>query len=178
MQKSLWKIDMQLLVAFGHEIGHNFGCGHDKGTHTNSEFSYGHGHLIQPTGDTKWSGYRTNMAYFSFGHGNKVNYYSNPDVIYPGTGTPTGVAGEDNNAKVITENRFTFASIGDESGVCNNEVPQSTTAATTTSEGCYDNQEPFFFIIARKKKVATLSECKDLCDANDGCQYFQWKVII
>ena len=117
--------------TFGHELGHNFGCAHDKGTHINPDFSYGHGHLIQPTGSSKYSGYRTNMAYFSSGHYVKVNYYSNPDVIFPDTGTPTGVAGLSNNAKVITDNRYTFAALGDESGVC--EGPQSTTSTTTAT---------------------------------------------
>jgi len=166
--------------TFGHELGHNFGCAHDKGTHINPDFSYGHGHLIQPTGPSKYSGYRTNMAYFSSGHYVKVNYYSNPDVIFPDTGTPTGVAGLSNNAKVITDNRYTFAALGDESGVC--EGPQSTTStttATTTSipsfEGCNENQEPTLLTIARKKKVATWSECRDFCNKNSECEYFQWK---
>ena len=51
-------------------------------------------------------------------YGNKVNYYSNPDVTFPATGTPTGVEGVSNNAKVMTEVRFNMAAMGDESGTC------------------------------------------------------------
>ena len=46
------------------------------------------------------------MAYQSSGHYYRANYYSNPDVIFPTTGCPTGVENESNNAKVITANRY------------------------------------------------------------------------
>ena len=46
------------------------------------------------------------MAYNAFGHKNRVNYYSNPNVIFPTTGTATGVVGLSNNARVISENRW------------------------------------------------------------------------
>ena len=73
------------------------------------------------------------MAYFVDGHYNKVNYYSNPNVNYPGTGTPTGVADLSDNARVIGENRFSFASLGDESAVCNDESSPSTIMTTISS---------------------------------------------
>ena len=47
-----------------------------------------------------------------------MNYYSNPAVTFPGTGTPTGVAGLSNNAAVISRNRFVMAGLGDESATC------------------------------------------------------------
>jgi hypothetical protein len=46
------------------------------------------------------------MAYQGFGHSTRVNYYSNPFVTFPRTGTPTGVTGMANNARVITMNRL------------------------------------------------------------------------
>ena len=58
------------------------------------------------------------LAYYGEGHSLRVNYYSNPSVNHPLTNTPTGVDGLSNNAAVFTENRFAFASIGDESGTC------------------------------------------------------------
>jgi len=120
--------------SFGHELGHNFGATHNTETSTNSRFSYGHGHLINPTGASKWSGYRTIMAYFADGHYERVNYYSNPNVKYPGTGTPTGVADKSDNARVFVENRHSFAGLGDESGVCNDgSAPVVTTTTTTTT---------------------------------------------
>ena len=48
------------------------------------------------------------MAYNGFGHYTRVNYYSNPSVIFPITDTATGVAGKEDNARVITMNRWTF----------------------------------------------------------------------
>ena len=119
--------------SFGHELGHNFGATHNTEEATNSRFSYGHGHLITPTGASKYSGYRTIMAYFADGHYERVNYYSNPNVNYPGTGTPTGVADVSDNARVFVENRHSFAGLGDESGVCNDGSSQSTTTTTTAS---------------------------------------------
>ena len=100
--------------TFGHEVGHNFGAGHDIRVYPNPFISYGRGHLIQPTGST----YRTIMAYGTTGHWTRVNYYSSPDVTFPATGTSTGIAGVSNNARVITENRFKIAALGNESGSC------------------------------------------------------------
>ena len=107
--------------SFGHEIGHNFGCYHNPETSTNpwyeafvllkmvqsinttQRFPHGHGHLIAAgSADT---GVRSILAYSTEGHRMRVNYYSNPGVIYPGTGTPTGLTGVSNNAAVITANR-------------------------------------------------------------------------
>ena len=34
--------------SFGHELGHNFGAGHNKEQGFNNDYYYGHGHLIQP----------------------------------------------------------------------------------------------------------------------------------
>ena len=67
-------------------------------------FDHGHGHLIEA--GTAATGVRTILAYDALGHRLRVNYYSNPAVIYPGTGTPTGVQGVSNNAAVITANRW------------------------------------------------------------------------
>ena len=117
--------------SFGHELGHNLGATHNPESSSNPWFSYGHGHLIQPTGQKKWSGYRTILAYYSEGHNERVNYYSNPNVNFPGTGTPTGVADLSDNARVITDNRHAFAAVGDESGVCNDGSAPTTTVAPT-----------------------------------------------
>jgi len=95
--------------SFGHEIGHNFGCQHDPDTSTNYDYPYGHGHLIE-------KGYRTVLAYNSPGYSTRVNYYSNPAINYPGTGTSTGVTGLSNNARVITENRYAMDALGSDSG--------------------------------------------------------------
>ena len=114
--------------SFGHEIGHNLGATHNPEESTNSVFDYGTAHLIQPTGATTYSGYRTILAYNADGHYNRVNYYSNPAIMFPTTGTPTGVAGVSNNAAVLIENRAAFAALGDERQSCGG----LTTTTTTT----------------------------------------------
>ena len=50
------------------------------------------------------------------GYFKMINFYSNPDVKFKGV--PTGVKGAANAARVIRENRFAIAAIGDESEEC------------------------------------------------------------
>ena len=104
--------------TFGHELGHNFGCQHNIEQDVNSVYAYGHGHLIAAGNGVEGS--TTILAYTTYGHLTRANYYSNPDMIYPPTGTPLGVVGVSNNAKVITDVRIAFAAVGDESGTCLN----------------------------------------------------------
>ena len=76
------------------------------------------------------------MAYPGPCHPIRVNYYSNPSVILPETGTPTGVADEADNARVFRENIAAFAEIGDESAYCPTApttTPTTTTTTTTTT---------------------------------------------
>ena len=115
--------------SFGHEVGHNIGLAHDPATSTNTVYPYGHGHLIaQGTAST---GYRTILAYNAAGYSQRVNYYSNPSIIYPPTGTPTGVNGLSNNAAVLMLNRFSLAALGDESATCGSGTVTTTTTTTT-----------------------------------------------
>ena len=117
--------------SFGHEIGHNIGAQHNPEASTNTVFSYAHGHLIQQ--GVANTGARTIMAYSATGHSTRVNYWSNPNVNHPTTGTPTGVAELSNNAALLTLRRYTLASIADEStGGCN-ATTTGTTGSTNTS---------------------------------------------
>merc|ERR1711962_620456 len=106
--------------SFGHEIGHNFGAHHNP-EQSSAPSGDKYGHLILPTGAQQQDGYRTIMTYNAFGHRNRVNYYSNPEVIFPTTGTATGVTGVSNNARVITAARFAMSVCGTEepNGQCN-----------------------------------------------------------
>ena len=58
------------------------------------------------------------MSYSAQGHQKRINYFSNPRMILPESGTPLGVEGESDNAAVLTRNRFRYAATGDESGKC------------------------------------------------------------
>ena len=119
--------------SFGHELGHNIGLTHDPATSANSNYPYGHGHLIaQGTAST---GYRTILAYSATGHSTRVNYYSNPDVSYPATGTPTGVKGLSNNAALLIQNRMSLAAVGDESTTCGSLTAASTSAPPSLPPG-------------------------------------------
>jgi len=100
--------------SFGHEIGHNYGCAHNPEQSHNSRYPYGHGHLIEQ--GIASTGYRTVLAYTASGHHTRVNYYSNPEILYSVTDTPTGLEGLSNNARLIQENRFGMQEVGDESG--------------------------------------------------------------
>ena len=98
-----------------HEVGHNFGCHHDRDNGDNSHYEYGYGWLIGPE-DLDSVGYRTVLAYSNPGYSRRVLQLSNPDVEY--NGYPTGVEDRADNARVIRDNRFLMADIGDESQSC------------------------------------------------------------
>merc|ERR1712142_465120 len=114
--------------TMGHELAHNFGGTHDREhSSPNSYYSFGHGGYINPR-------FRTIMGYSKRGYGTRVNYYSSPTVTY--RGKVTGSDTED-TARVIKENRFGFAGVGDESGSCDSTTTRkpttTTTKATTTT---------------------------------------------
>ena len=119
---------------FGHEIGHNFGCEHDPKTEPkNKYYSYGYGSLINPK-------YLTIMGYPSGKYEKVINYYSNPKVLF--NGVATGTKTQD-NTRVIKENRFAMAAVGDESGTCSTMSTTSSTTATTTSLVTEDGEGQF-----------------------------------
>ena len=161
--------------SFGHELGHNIGLTHDPDTSTNSRYAYGHGHLI--TQGTATTGYRTILAYSATGHSTRVNYYSNPDVNYPPTGTPTGVAGTANNARLLIENRMALAAVDDESTSCGDgtstTAPVASTAAPTSCP-TYAKRIPVLKVIKTVNRVSKISKCKALCRAEPGCEHFAW----
>ena len=73
--------------SLGHELGHILGADHNIGADGNARPPAA-GHLIKK--GKYHTGLRTIMAYSRPGHRIRTNYYSNPDVIHPLTGTPTG----------------------------------------------------------------------------------------
>ena len=78
--------------TFAHEFGHNQGCRHDIDLGT-SPFSYGHGY-------NQGTVFRTIMAVCC--DPERVNYWSNPWIFYPGGGM-MGTVNFSNNALALNE---------------------------------------------------------------------------
>merc|ERR1719369_1751928 len=179
--------------SFGHELGHNFGMKHNPEKYETSSlsshpYSYGHGYLIKPTGPTKYSGYRTILAYFADGHYNRINHYSDPGEICPDCLEADSVLGdvEANNAKVITDNRFAMAACGAEDNVseCSAPAPAPSPATTqpptTTVASCIVKYMKNKTVAGGKKikmkktKTKTAGECWEKCVKNAKCKYITW----
>ena len=98
---SVTRYDAIQNYTFAHEIGHNVGAHHDTDNGTNLTYPYGHGYtffyqnLLQGT----------IMAY----PGNRINYWSNPDITYQGSGPAMGTEEYENNARVWDERASTVA---------------------------------------------------------------------
>ena len=76
---------------------------------------------------------------------------------------------------MITQNRFIFAAIGDESASCN-DGGSGGGGGGSSSGGCNENMIPTFKVVQAKRKVRTWEACRTLCDNNAECEYFRWKV--
>merc|ERR1711981_7184 len=181
--------------TFGHELGHNFGTTHDKDNGNNNFFPYGFGKHIGPQYLGGGRGWRTIMAYYAPGYGVKANYYSNPDVQF--MGHDTGSADED-SARVITENRFVMAALGDESETCTaptteapaptTEAPAPTTEApvpttwaptaapttATMNNECKDGTMVKGQNLEKAKVAEDWFECQQRCLSTDGCNWFSY----
>ena len=93
--------------SFAHEIGHLQGARHNPEADSNIyPFPYGHGYLYIP------DGWRTIMSYNSSscpdGRCTRLQYWSNPDILYGGV--PMGTEEVHNNARVLNETAETVAS--------------------------------------------------------------------
>lgn len=106
--------------SYVHEIGHNLGCAHDRitlgvdplggGDASSGIFPYSYGYHLAPVG-AEAKRYSTIMAYarnHPSGAGTRIPYFSNPNVNYPGSTTPTGAPSSDtanaaDNARTINE---------------------------------------------------------------------------
>jgi hypothetical protein len=88
--------------TFGHELGHNMGCAHDRDNAGSGLFAYSFGYR------TPDSVYRTVMAYAP---GQRLQYFSNPNVSFAGRvlGIAAGSPGAAHNALSINNAAFTVA---------------------------------------------------------------------
>merc|ERR1711892_780091 len=151
--------------TMGHELAHNFGSTHDREHSSgNSYYSFGHGSYIEPR-------YRTIMGYYKEGYNTRVNYYSSPTVYYAGTDRTTGSDTED-TARVLRENRFGFAAVGDESGTCS--APTTTTSAPVTALGKCKSTNKMYVggDTLSKAKVKNVDVCQDNCFENPDCTHW------
>jgi peptidyl-Asp metalloendopeptidase len=120
--------------SFAHELGHLQGARHDPANDpTASPFPYGHG-LQHLTPTPAW---RTIMAYNCTGGCSRLQYWSNPNVLY--NGIPMGSAALNDNARVLNETATTVAAfrpIGTPASTCRSGyVQQGTWLCMTGSRG-------------------------------------------
>jgi hypothetical protein len=104
-------VECNPVYAFPHEIGHNLGCNHDRGSKNACDSDKHYYGYAEPSG-----AFRTIMSYDckrgQCDDNEKdgcpiIPYFSNPLVTYDDgtpTGKPTGVADESDNAEVINRN--------------------------------------------------------------------------
>ncbi|MCI5138409.1 MAG: hypothetical protein D3922_08330 [Candidatus Electrothrix sp. AR1] len=93
-------------LSYVHEIGHNFGCNHDRANSNSSgryEYSYGY--------QSPAENFRTVMAYNCSGGCPRVAHFSNPDVQYQGeaTGVLYTAANSADNVRTINQTRIEMA---------------------------------------------------------------------
>jgi hypothetical protein len=87
--------------SFAHEIGHLQSARHDERTDpSTSPYTWGHGYQYTPKKGTSW---RTIMAYNCTRGCARINFWSNPSVLY--NGVPMGTATKNNNARVLNDTR-------------------------------------------------------------------------
>ena len=89
--------------SFAHEIGHLQSARHDPATDSSTTpYSYGHGYRY--TGNPSW---RTIMAYNCPNGCPRLNYWSNPSILY--NGLPMGTSTQSDNERVLNNTRATVA---------------------------------------------------------------------
>jgi hypothetical protein len=93
-------------LSFTHEIGHLMGARHDLYMDGSGDFN--HGYIIHS------EKVRTVMAYNDACDANgyycdRIQYFSTPDVDYPGTSKALGTATNEHNERALDENESAFA---------------------------------------------------------------------
>ncbi|MFT3684038.1 MAG: M12 family metallo-peptidase [Phycisphaerales bacterium] len=130
-------------LTLAHELGHNFGCAHDRGNSDWSPFRYAWGYWF--TAGNPAHTYGDIMSYT----GDGLPFYSNPLITDPGTGHAMGAPLADplatDNALTIAQTRWTLASYRDATGIvdCNgNGIDDAIDIANGTSQDANSNCRP------------------------------------
>ncbi len=92
--------------SFGHEFGHNMGAHHDRANASGQgAYSYSYGYQDP---NRNW---RTIMAYNCPGYCTRLQYWSNPDILYNNDpmGVPEGQPGSADNRKTLNNTAYTVA---------------------------------------------------------------------
>ncbi len=92
--------------SFGHEMGHNMGAHHDR-DNASSQGAYSYSYGYQGPSEN----WRTIMAYNCPSGCTRIQYWSNPDILYSGVpmGVPEGEPEEADNRKTLNNTAGTVA---------------------------------------------------------------------
>lgn len=96
-------------LTFAHELGHNMGADHDTANITSgSIFTFDHGFIHPST--TPADSWRTIMSYKTSPPSTRIQYWSNPNLLYPAAGgAPMGTALTEDNHRVLNTTALTVA---------------------------------------------------------------------
>ena len=145
--------------SFGHELGHNMGCAHDRGNAgVGGAYDYSYGHRFWGASGSQW---RTIMAYSP---GTRIQHFSNPDVDFDGrpTGVPDNRNDSADNALTIDNTAYTVANFR-----VSVEQAGNTLRASAASDGTEANDASSFpAVSADGRFVAFRSPATNLV-AND-----------
>lgn len=89
--------------SFAHELGHLMGARHNEHIDPNAPFTYGHGYCH----NGPLPAWRTIMSYNCPVEGVRIQYWSNPRLVY--AGVPLGTIATNDNARVLNETAATVA---------------------------------------------------------------------
>jgi hypothetical protein len=152
--------------SFAHELGHNMGCAHDRANAVGGGlYPYSYGWRFVTAGNV------TNRTIMAYAPGERIQRFSNPDVLYNGvaTGVPTNLPTAAHNALTINNSAFTVANWRQTAAAClftiapvSTNVPRGpfdvTVAVSVSSNNCPWNAtsaSPFITFVGPTNGIAS-----------------------